>query len=177
MDAYGTIAPVDLVQMDTVFKKLCNDRSVSVQGTHWGALINAHGCVNKDLDRAIEIFESISTHPTTVKTKALLPDAVTYESLINVFVTLRRADLIPKYIDRLRSSGIHMTAYIANLLIKGYAVTGDLEKARNVFESLVDPPKGVAATHNHTPHDSDRASRVDPNAPIYREVCYCCPTS
>ena len=169
MDAYGTIEPVDIAAMERTFATLCADKSVQVLGTHWGSLINAHGCVQKDLDRAIGVFESIASHPSTRKGSPM-PDAVSYEALINVFVTLRRADLIPVYMDRFQSSGVHMTAYIANLLIKGYAIGGELEKARDVFANLVDPPTGVAAPNNHAPHGLDATAPVHPRAPVYREV-------
>lgn len=62
-----------------------------------------------------------------------------------------------------------MTAYIANLLIKGYASAGELEKARGVFESLVDPPTGVAASNNRAPHELESSALVHSNAPVYRE--------
>jgi pentatricopeptide repeat protein len=169
MDAYGTIEPIDIPAMEKTFARLCADDSVQVMGTHWGSLVNAYGCVQKDLDRAIEVFESIASHPSTLKHNPM-PDAVSYEALINVLVTLRRTDLIPVYMDRFQSSGVHMTAYIANLLIKGYAVAGELEKARGVFESLVDPPTGVAAPNNHAPHELKTPLLVHPSAPVYREV-------
>ena len=169
MDAYGTIEPVNIAAMEQTFATLCADKSVQVQGTHWGSLINAYGCVQKDLDRAIEVFESIESHPSTRKGSPM-PDAVAYEALINVSVTLRRTDLIPVYMDRFRSSGVHMTAYIANLLIKGYAVAGELEKARSIFAGLVDPPIGLAAPNNHAPHELDATTPVHPHAPVYREV-------
>jgi len=168
MDAYGTIEPVDIPAMEQTFATLCADKSVRVLGTHWGSLINAYGCVRKDLDRAMEVFEGIASNPST-REGVPMPDAVSYEALINVFVTLRRTDLIPVYMDRFQSSGVHMTAYIANLLIKGYAVAGELEKARCVFASLVDPPTGVAAPNNHAPHELDAVTKVHPNAPVYRE--------
>jgi len=169
MDAYGTIEPVNITAMEQTFATLCTDKSVQVQGAHWGSLINAYGCVQKDLDRATEVFESIASHPSTKK-GGPMPEAVSYEALINVFVTLRRTDLIPVYMDRFQSSGVHMTAYIANLLIKGYAVAGELEKARGVFANLVDPPTGVAAPNNHAPHELDTATPVHPHTPVYREV-------
>ena len=171
MDAYGTIEPVDITAMEQTFAALCADTFVQVHGTHWGSLINAYGCVQKDLDRAIEVFESIASHPSTRKGSPM-PDAVSYEALINVFVTLRRTDLIPVYMDRFQSSGVHMTAYIANLLIKGYAVAGELEKARAVFAGLVDPPTGIAALNNHAPHELDATAPVHPHAPVYREVSF-----
>lgn len=158
--------------MDNVFERLVRDPQVPVQGTHWAALINAWGCVRKDLDKAIAIFDSIATHPATARSSGPLPDAVCFEALLNVLITLRRTDLIPLYCSRLPTYGIHMTAYIANLLIKGYAAVGDLEKARDVFESLVDPPEGVAAPNNHAPHDlvPDPNTQVPINAPVFREV-------
>ena len=169
MDAYGTIEPADITAMEQTFATLCADKSVQVLGSHWGSLINAYGCVQKNLDRAIEVFESIASHPSTRKASPM-PDAVSYEALINVFVTLRRTDLVPVYMDRFQSSGVHMTAYIANLLIKGYAIAGELEKARSVFAGLIDPPTGIAAPNNHAPHELNTTVPVPAHAPVYREV-------
>jgi len=66
-------------------------------------------------------------------------------------------------------SKIHMTAYIANFLIKGHAAAGGLDEARRVFESLVDPPLGVAAPNNHVPHGAVAPKNVPADAPVYRE--------
>lgn len=156
--------------MERTFAQLVKDKSVTVQGSHWAALIHAHGCVGKDIDKAISVFNSIEKHPSTLTSGAGLPDAVAFEALINVFVTLRRTDLVPMYLERLQQSGVHMTAYIANLLIRGYAAAGNIEEARKVFESLADPPVGVAAPHNHAPHDSSVRQPISPNELIYREV-------
>ena len=158
--------------MNATFEQLVADQQTTVQGTHWAALINAWGCVRKDLDKAVQVFESIQSHPSTVRSHAKLPDAVVYEAMINVLVTLRRADLLPTYITKMASHGLHMTAYIANLLIKGYAASGDIERSREIFESLSDPPEGVAAPNNHAPHDSEAATPnvVPAGAPVYREV-------
>ena len=155
--------------MESVFQNLENDPHVNIQGSHWGAIINAWGCVKKDLDRAIAIFESISHHPSTLRSSTMLPDAVTFEALINVFVAHRRMDLIPRYIARLEVMGVHMTAYIANCLIKGYAAVDNLEESRRIFESLQDPPQGIAASNNHAPYQPS-PSAVPVTAPVYREV-------
>ncbi|KAI0057735.1 hypothetical protein BV25DRAFT_1771569, partial [Artomyces pyxidatus] len=169
LDMHGTIEPVDFKSMERTFAQLVNERNVQIQGSHWASLINAYGCVGKDLDKATAIFDSIATHPSTLASGLQLPDAVTFEALINVLVTLRRTDLIPEYLDRLRATGVHMTAYIANLLIRGYAAVGNIEEARRVFDGLVDPPVGVAAPNNHAPHDSSMAPPADPNGLVYRE--------
>ena len=156
--------------MEETFKQVESSTQVILQGTHWSALINAYGCVCKDLDKAIDIFESILSHPSSQRRSTSLPDAVTYESLINVLVTHKRMDLVPGYLARLQSTGVHMTAYIANLLIKGYAAAGDIEEARRVFESLEDPPSGVAAPNNHVPHNSAPGFPIPVSGPSYREV-------
>jgi|SRR6267142_2157589 len=170
LDCHGTIAPIDIKAMERTFTQLVKDKNVAVQGSHWAALINAHGCVGRDLDKAIEVFDAIEKHPSTLTSRARLPDAVAFEALINVLVTLRRTDLVPTYLQRLQRSGVHMTAYIANLLIRGYASAGDIEQARMVFESLADPPVGVAAPHNHAPHDISVTPRFSSHEFVYREV-------
>lgn len=173
IDAYGAIEPVDVASMEDAFAQLVADRSVPVQGTHWAALINAYGCAKKDLDKAIEIFESIPSHPSTRKAHGRLPDEVVFEALMNVFVRLRRPDLMAAYQARMPALGIRMTAYIANFLIKGYAASGNIEGARALFESLADPPTGVAAPNNHAPHE-DKPESPSPilNVPegvVFRE--------
>jgi hypothetical protein len=171
LDAYSTIEPVDTHAMGDVFSELERTPHVAIQGVHWASLINAWGCVHKDLDKAIALFESIVTHPSTPRSSGPMPDAITYEALINVLVTHRRMDLVQSYLERLRESGIHMTAYIANLLIKGHAAVGDIVQARSVFESLEDPPQGMAATSNHAPHSSSPSSPTTPaTGPCHREV-------
>jgi len=158
--------------MENTFAQLVRGNNLVVLGSHWAALINAYGCVGRDLEKATTLFDSIAKHPSTLATRMQLPDAVTYEALINVLVTLRRTDLVPMYLDRLQRSGVHMTAYIANLLIRGYAAAGDIEQARVVFESLADPPVGVAAPNNHAPHDTSVARRISPRELVYREVSF-----
>jgi pentatricopeptide repeat protein len=157
--------------MEDIFQRVTESPDIEIQGTHWASLINAYGCAGKDLNRAIGIFESIADHPSTARARTSLPDAVVYEALFTVFSAHRRSDLIRAYLQRLRASHVHPTAYVANAAIKGYAAAGDLESARAMFESLEDPPMGVAAPHNHAPHEAQRTlADVPPQAPVYREA-------
>ncbi len=146
MDCYGTIEPVDIGAMEDVFGQLVKSRIVRVQGVHWAALINAYGCVMKDLDKAMNIFNAIAEHPTTKESGSKLPRRrhlrISYQRPCHTPST----ELVPEVLERLSASGIHMTAYIANLLIKGYSDAGQIERSREVFESLLDPPVGVAAS-------------------------------
>jgi len=162
--------------MEQIFETIQRDPSVQLTGAHFASLINAYGCVNKDLDKAIEIFESIPSFPG-----APAADAVVYEALVNAIVAHKRTELLPKYIGRMKEQGVHMTAYIANFLIKGYANVGDLGEARAIFESLLDPPGGVAAPGNHSVHSGSPTSNGATTAgsfldgygfvqePVYRE--------
>ncbi|TFK24226.1 hypothetical protein FA15DRAFT_641381 [Coprinopsis marcescibilis] len=168
LDVYGSVEPLDIASMEVVFEQLKNDRRVHLQGTHFASLINAYGCVLKDLDKAIAAFESISSY--TVQGMPLKPDAVVYEAVVNALVANKRTDLIPSFMERMSADQVHMTAYVANFLIKGYANVGDIEHARSIFESMLDPPTGVAAPHNHAPHDPALGSADVPvMEPVYRE--------
>ncbi|KAF9475906.1 hypothetical protein BDN70DRAFT_813231 [Pholiota conissans] len=164
LDTYGSLEPVALEPMEKVFAELLEDTSVEVTGAHFASLINAYGCVSKDLDKAISIFESMGTYPRAPK-----PDAVAFEAIINAIVAHKQTDLLPVYVNKMVEAGVHMTAYIANFLIKGYANVGDLDKAREIFEALSNPPTGVAAPNNHAPHSPEMGSDVPVMAPVYRE--------
>lgn len=147
LDAYGTLLPVDLAAVHKVFDNLCNDRAVKVQGTHWASLIHAFGGVSGNVEEAVKTFESISTHPTTPPGARIEP--VCWESLFNVFAMHGRLDLLEQYRNRMAEIGVRPTAYCNNMLIKGYAAAGQIDKCREVFDSMSDSLMGVAAPNNH----------------------------
>jgi pentatricopeptide repeat protein len=107
--------------------------------------------------KQLRFFNSIPSYP-----QAQPIDAVMFEAIINVLVTHWRTDLIPEYISKMNAAGVHMTAYIANFLMRGYVMVGDMEHARSIFESLVDPPEGMAAPGSHVPHEPALWSTADP---------------
>lgn len=144
-------------------------------------MINAYGCVAKDLDKAIAQFESIPKHSSSASSSTtMLPDVLCYEALFLVFVAHKRPDLVLTYLERFKASHMQMTAYVANVVIKALAASGDLEGARQMFESMEDPPVGFAVNKTIRPvfhadpheHDSDSHSETSQNqdGPVYREV-------
>ncbi|KAF5349344.1 hypothetical protein D9758_011776 [Tetrapyrgos nigripes] len=159
MEAY-VLEPIDITKMEEVFQELISNPRLQVQGSHFATLINAYGCVAKNLEKATSVFDSIPEPQL---------DALVFEAMTNVLVAHRRMDLIPVYMAKMTAAGVHMTAYIMNLVIKGHSTVGDIEKARELFESLSDPPEGMAAINNHAPHDPKITMSVDPMAPVYRE--------
>ncbi|KAF8546731.1 hypothetical protein OG21DRAFT_1426275 [Imleria badia] len=121
--------PIDVTAMEATFKCVESNPHVHLQGSHWAALINAYCCVLNDTNKAIRVFGSIASHPASQCGPTPLPSAVSYESLINVLVTHKWMYLAQWYIARLQTTGIHMTAYIVNLLIKGYAAGSAIKEA------------------------------------------------
>ena len=140
LDAYGTLQPVDLGAMQTVFKNLCNDSRVSVAGTHWASLIHATGNIAGQVQEAIDVFESIPTHPSNKKRGPVEP--VCWEALMGVLAQHQMVAELESYRSKMVEQGIKATAYVYNMLIKGYANVGDIEKARAVFESMGDSSMG-----------------------------------
>ena len=118
LDAHGSIGTPDIGAMQDVFKQLERDPKVQVGAAHWASLINAWGCVSKDLPAAINVFEQITNHPSTKASSTFLPDAIVYESLLNACLANHRPDLCDKYLADMTAKGVRMTAYVANTLIK-----------------------------------------------------------
>jgi len=150
--------------MEKVFEDLEANPNVKLISGHFASLINAYGYAAKDFDKAIAVFQSIPTYHDAPPL-----DSIAFEAIINIIVFHRRTDLLPVYVSKMNEAGVHMTAYIANFLIKGYANIGDLDQARSIFESLRDPPSGMAAPFNHPPHHPEVSSDVHVMDVVYRE--------
>ncbi|KAL1410292.1 hypothetical protein Q8F55_004298 [Vanrija albida] len=173
LDAYGTLAPIDLPSMDRVFGELCADRYVAVQGTHWASLITAFGIHNSDVTRATAIFDAIPTHPST--RRGTLPEPVVWEALLNVLGQKGSLEALEQLRARMIESGARPTAYVHNVLINGYSRHGAIDKAREVFESMGDSLTGVAAPNNHpalltsSGHVKPATVTADHDGLVYRE--------
>ncbi len=171
LDMFGAIEPVSPHDMEQIFAQLVANPSVKVQGTHWASLINCYGCMLNDVDRAIATFDSIAQHPSSLARNdgANMPDAVSFEALLAVFVAHHRTDLIRPHLERMMQAKIQMTAYVANLLIRGFSMEEGgqgLNEARALFESMSEPAAGVAAVGNHPPraHGAGAPASADASA-------------
>lgn len=171
MDAHS-LEPVDIQALDQVFQSVQKDSHVHLESSHWAALIKGHAKVN--LNKALEIFTTISEHPTTLASLMPYPDYVVFEALLEVLVTHKRSDLYDFFIEGLGNRGVPMTTFMAACLIKGRGESGDLEKARSLFESLQDPPTDfVPPKNNYVSRQAARKGQVP--APLYRLVrCRTC---
>ena len=159
--------PVDIPSVDRVLKELISS-NLEINGSHFAAVITAHGCANHDLNSAMRVFDDLSTLPENVQRRAVtrLPDVLAYEAILNAVVSQHRFDLMEQYWQRMRTARVQPTAYIHNILIRGYSMNDKIEDARKLFESMSDPVAGAAAPNNHTKQPRTKDTRV------YREVSY-----
>lgn len=102
---------VDLDSVKDVFSRLLEDPNVPlVTGGHWASLIHAYGTVQQDLDKTIEIFDSIARHPSSQRKDHVLPDVICYEALFNALLAMKKIDLIEKYLARMQGQFVRPTA-------------------------------------------------------------------
>lgn len=175
LDAHASLAPIELTAMERVFNDLCHDRNVSVQGTHWASLITAYGISAGDIDKALEVFDNIPTHPAARGVNAH-SEPVVWEAILNVLASKGTIEQMESMHQRmLATPGARTTAYVSNVLISGYARGGDIQKAREVFEAMGDSITGVAAPNNHpqlltsSGHVKPSTITSGPTDVVYRE--------
>ncbi|KAH8825342.1 hypothetical protein DL96DRAFT_1612885 [Flagelloscypha sp. PMI_526] len=162
MDAYGSCEPYDPAAMQQVFLELLDPSTPAAHGGHINSMITAYGVKMHNLEKAREIFATAAQY---------IParDAVVYEAMFDALRAHGKVEEVESHIEAMNSEGVHMTAYIANVLIGLYSDAGRLDKARELFESMQDPPSSVAAVGNHAPHDPSSTEALDVMAPVYRE--------
>lgn len=69
-------------------------------------------------------------------------DAICWEAILNVFASHQRIGKLDEYVERMEREQVQVTAYVNNMLIKGYASVGRIEDARKVFEGMGDSVTG-----------------------------------
>ncbi|KAK7038922.1 hypothetical protein VNI00_010313 [Paramarasmius palmivorus] len=136
-------------------------------------LMEAYALEPIDLPALLRTFAQLQQTPETFASILATPqilDALVFEALINVLVAHRRMDLVPEYVAMMNEKGVHMTACVCNGLIRRYASVGEIDKAREVFEGMVDPEVGRAGRWNHAQRaEAEQVEGVAPIAPIHRE--------
>lgn len=147
LDAYVSLQPFDMESMDLIFTQLQNNPKLRVQGTHWASVISAHGLYQGNVDKALEIFNSIPSHPTS--RVELKTEPVVWEAILHVMANKGTMAQLEAMRERMVEMGAQTTAYVNNVLITGYAKNGAIDRARELFEDMADGEVGVAAPNNH----------------------------
>lgn len=129
IDAHASLEPVNMAAAEAVLAEMRQPGStVAPEAVHYAALIHAKGCTQRDLPAARACFESALADP------AIAPHACLYQALFESLSAHRRtAAEAPALLADMKTRGVGMTAYVANALIHGYTLAGDVAAARKVF--------------------------------------------
>jgi pentatricopeptide repeat protein len=139
MDAYATLEPVDLDAAENILKLIASDRQRPTSA-HYAALIHAYGCVKQDLESAKRWFYQVidpqfSSH--------VAPDEALYQALIESYVANHRVAECEQIFRHMKTNNVKLTVYMANHLIHGWTIAGNLVEARKVFDSLAAEKNGL----------------------------------
>ena len=139
IDAYATLEPVDLNAAENILKLIASDRQRPT-GAHYAALIHAYGCVKQDLESAKSWFYKVLDPEFKNR---VAPDEALYQALIEAYVANHRVAECDTIFQHMKQNNVKLTVYMANHLIHGWTIAGNLEEARRVFDSLATEKNGL----------------------------------
>jgi pentatricopeptide repeat protein len=139
IDAYATLEPVDLDAAENILRLIRSDGQRPTS-THYAALIHTYGCVKQDLETAKAWFHKV-TNPEFEN--RVPPDEALYQALIEAYVANHKVADCNEVFRHMRANDVKLTVYMANHLIHGWTIAGNLEEARKVFDSLASGKNGL----------------------------------
>ena len=132
IDAYGTLEPVDVDSAESILNLIASD-SQKPTSAHFAAIIHAHGCAKQNLAKAREWFDKVTNREFKNYVKA---DETLYQAMIESYVANHRVEDCAELLKRMEKEKVKLTAYMANHLIHGWTIAGNLKAAEEVFNSL-----------------------------------------
>ncbi|KAF3938026.1 hypothetical protein ABW19_dt0200037 [Dactylella cylindrospora] len=129
IEAHVSCDPPDLKAGEDIIRQMRVER-VPIEAQHHAAIIHAKGCVLGDVASARESFDKALSDPSV---KA---DTTVFQAYIESLVANHRVRETPEIIALMDAKGIQMTPYIANPLIHGWALEGDIERSKMLYNSL-----------------------------------------
>ena len=129
IDAHATLEPSNMAAAEAVLDQI-RQAGQSPEAVHFASLIHAKGCVQHDTAAARSLFDSI------IANKLVRPQPCLYQALFEVMVANRRVSETDALVHDMHARSVEMTAYIANSLIHGWALAGNIARARQIFESV-----------------------------------------
>ncbi|KAF3901512.1 hypothetical protein ABW20_dc0108339 [Dactylellina cionopaga] len=127
IEAHVTCDPPDLVAGEDIIRQMRAER-VTVEAQHHAAIIHAKGCVLGDVTGARESFDKAL--------RDVKADTTVFQAYIESLVANHRVRETPEIVALMQARGVQMTPYIANPLIHGWALEGEIEKSKGLYESL-----------------------------------------
>lgn len=129
IDAYASLEPVDMRAAENVHD------SIKVTGqhpeaVHYASLINGKGCVQHDMDAALEVFHSAVANPK------VRPQPCLYQAVLEALVANHRVSESGAILEDMARRQVDMTPYIANTLIHGWAAEGDIVQSKAIYDGI-----------------------------------------
>jgi len=128
IDMYSTIEPVDVEAAYNVLKIIKEDNSEATT-QHFAALLFARGVGQGDLEGAKQFYQEL------VKNKRVRPDKAVFQALLEAYVMNDNVRETPKVLEEMVNYGVDLNAYMANILIRGWA-SASLAKSVGLFDYI-----------------------------------------
>ena len=129
IDAHATLEPSNMAAAEAVLEQI-RQTGQNPEAVHFASLIHAKGCVQHDVAAAWSLFDSV------ISNKLVRPQPCLYQALFEAMVANRQVSETDALLRDMRIRGVEMTPYIANSLIHGWALAGNINRARQIFESV-----------------------------------------
>ncbi|KAF3929193.1 hypothetical protein AA313_de0202859 [Arthrobotrys entomopaga] len=153
IEAHVTCDPPDLKAGEDIIRQMRAER-VGVEAQHHAAIIHAKGCVIGDVAGARESFDKALRDPSV---KA---DTTIFQAYIESLVANHRVKETPEIIALMNARNIQMTPYIANPLIHGWALEGEIERSKMLYDSLYPNPSNGHAANKREPSTYEAMTRA-----------------
>ncbi len=128
IDAYA-IEPVDMRSAEAVLDQI-RQAGLKPEAVHYASLIHARGCTVRDMEGTRHLFEEV------LADQNIAPQACIYQAYLEAMVANHQVAGTPDVLNDMKHRGVAMTAYIANTLIHGWALEGNISMARAIYAAV-----------------------------------------
>ncbi|KAI9783418.1 MAG: hypothetical protein M1816_001392 [Peltula sp. TS41687] len=129
IDSYATLEPINMASAERVLDTI-RKSGQRPDAVHYASLIHARGCSLHDMEGARKIFNDV-LNDTRVR-----PQACLYQAFFEAMVANHNVKETEVVLRDMERRGVEMTAYIANTLIHGWALEGNIEKATAIYDTI-----------------------------------------
>jgi pentatricopeptide repeat protein len=130
IEAYATLPEYDMWESRKLINTMRNEFGIKPTGIHYSMLIHSYGCLQNDIESAVEIYNDM-------RTKHILADGIASYRMLNAFFHNNMDERAHRLYERL-SMNNKTTIHIENLFIEKYGAQGDLDAAQDIFYNLKD---------------------------------------
>jgi len=129
VDAHASIEPVDMPAAEAVLDQI-KSSGMRPDAVHYASLIHANGCVAHDLPASRALFDKV------LADRNIRPQPCLYQALFESMVANHAVRESVSVVADMKARGVDLTPYIANALIHGWALEGDVAQAEQIFAQV-----------------------------------------